>query len=122
MTINTDEEALAVLLDERDGWEWGSKKWQKVNAAFEHIRQRLAAVDGWLAIESAPAETMVLLLVRWSDEPVVAEKRNGRWRVGTEHHEVSCGTYCYGGTVGTDGTLDPTHWRPMPPAPSRQEG
>lgn len=80
-------------------------------AALEAARE-----DGWQPIETAPKDgTRVLLRIEWSDEPVVGEFTHDRWRACTEHHEVSCGEYCYGGRVTSDKDMKPIAWARIPP-------
>lgn len=78
-----------------------------------------AREDGWQPMETAPKDgTRVLLWIEWSDVPVVGEFSHDRWWADTEHYEVSCGAYCYGGSVSSDKNMKPTHWHPLPPPPA----
>lgn len=97
-----------------------------VELTLSDLKEAAAALavrgDGWLPIESAPKDgTRVFLWIEWSDVPVVGEFSHKRWWADTEHYEVSCGTYCYGGTVSSDKNMKPTHWMPLPVAPQPQE-
>jgi len=113
---------------------YGTGVTQPANAAFiaacdpDTIRELLAERDqlaaensrlregGWQPIETAPKDgTRVLLRIEWSDEPVVGEFTHDRWRACTEHHEVSCGEYCYGGRVTSDKDMKPIAWARIPP-------
>lgn len=91
---------MADLLDEIDALRAELQAWQ------------------WQPIETAPKDgTRVLLRIEWSDVPVVGVFSHDRWWADTEHHEVSCGAYCYGGRVSSDKNMKPTHWHPLPLPP-----
>jgi len=81
-----------------------------------------AREDGWQPMETAPKDgTRVLLRIEWSDEPVVGEFTHDRWRACTEHYEVSCGAYCYGGSVSSDKDMKPIAWARIPPIDTASE-
>jgi hypothetical protein len=101
MIAGCDPDTIRALLAERD------------QLAAENSRLR---EGGWQPIETAPKDgTRVLLRIEWSDEPVVGEFTHDRWRACTEHHEVSCGEYCYGGRVTSDKDMKPIAWARIPP-------
>ena len=69
----------------------------------------------WQPIETAPVGMEALFWIKWSRTPVVGEWDGRRFRASSEHHAVSCGTYCYGGSVCTETGTDPTHWCAIEP-------
>ena len=80
---------------------------------------RLRKDVGWQPIETAQRDgTLFVARIQWSDEPVVGYFDGNRFYVTNEHHEVSCGTYCYGGSIGTASGTNPTHWMPLPAPPA----
>ncbi len=109
MTIKTDEEALAVLRMYakhcREGRAVGNAN--VLDEVVNHLAQRLAAVDGWLPIESAPRTPVLLYYPAWGA---------ARGREGFTHPEMF--RVDYPNMIPRKAT----HWRPLPPAPSRQEG
>lgn len=53
-----------------------------------------------LAAESKPNQgERVLLKIKWENCPVVGYWGAGVWEACTVNFEVSCGAYCYGGSV-----------------------
>ena len=77
----------------------------------------------WLPIESAPKDgTNVLLLIKWSEIPLIGHFSHNRWWGDTEHYETSCSSYCYGGSPSTATGTEPTHWQPLPAALPPQQG
>lgn len=77
----------------------------------------------WLPIESAPKDgTNVLLLIKWSETPLIGHFSHNRWWGDTEHYETSCSSYCYGGSPSTATGTEPTHWQPLPAATTPQQG
>lgn len=97
MTIKTDEEALEVLREQAD-WSSGDIR-ADLNRLHAYLTQRLAAVDGWLPIESAPRKPVLLYYPELGTHPEM-------FRV--DHPGMT--------------PRKESHWRPLPPAPSRQEG
>lgn len=80
-------------------------------------------VPEWIPVsERLPEEGLcVLLACEYADTPVVGYLEHGMWWADTEHYEVSCGAYCYGGKVTgclTDSRI--THWMPLPAPPSAE--
>ncbi|QHS09037.1 DUF551 domain-containing protein [Sinimarinibacterium sp. NLF-5-8] len=72
----------------------------------------------WQKMCSAPIEQPVLLWIKYGDVPVVGRlDGDGRVTVDREHHDVSCGTFCYGGCVTTANGTEATHWMPLPDPP-----
>lgn len=76
----------------------------------------------WQPIDTAPKDgTRVLLRIEYSDVPLIAYFKDyghgGQWHAETEHYTVSCGAYCYGGSVSDDGRISPTHWASLPGEP-----
>ncbi|HZF98298.1 MAG TPA: hypothetical protein VEY92_08660 [Pseudoxanthomonas sp.] len=90
----------------------------RAEAAEAALAAANARADEWQPIETAPVGATVLLLIEWSDVPVVGTWDGKRVDVSTEHHETSCGSYCYGGQPSTARDTNPTHWRPLPPPPA----
>ena len=78
---------------------------------------RLTAANGWRPIETAPKDTLVLVHCQYAGEPAIARLTDAGWKLGVEHHETKCGTYCLGGSPGGYATFV-THWMPLPAAPS----
>lgn len=81
------------------------------------------AVPEWIPVsERLPEEGQcVLLACEYADAPVVGYQKHGTWWADTEHHEVSCGAYCYGGKViGCLKDSHVTHWMPLPAPPSAE--
>jgi len=72
----------------------------------------------WQPIETAPIGVTALFLIKWGKSPAIGEWDGKFLSVNTEHISVSCGTYCYGGSVCTDTEVQPTHWMPLPDNPS----
>lgn len=103
--VQANPATVSALLDEIDALRAELQAWQ------------------WQPIETAPKDgTRVLLWIEWSDVPVVGEFSHDRWWADTEHHEVSCGAYCYGGSVSSDKNMKPTHWHPLPLPPDPPQG
>ena len=73
-------------------------------------------MSDWQAIETAPRGVLALFLIKWSDVPTLGEWDGSCFRASTEHVEVSCGSFCYGGRVVTERGCIPTHWIPLPEA------
>lgn len=71
------------------------------------------------AEESKPKRgDRVLLKIRYEDSPVVGYWDGKHWDACTENHMVTCGAYCYGGTVqGNFETYEVTHYAEIEPAP-----
>lgn len=67
----------------------------------------------WMpASESKPEQgKRVLLKIKWEDCPVVGYWVDTRWEACAVNFEVSCGYYCYGGSVTKNfGQADVTHY------------
>jgi len=74
----------------------------------------------WISVDRSKPEQgkRVLLSIACEDCPVVGYWGEGRWEACTVNHEVSCGTYCYGGDVdGNFKTEEVTHYMPLPEPP-----
>lgn len=77
----------------------------------------------WQPIDTAPKDgTHVLLWIKYGDFPVVGywfthQGTDLGWQMEKEHFEVSCATYCYGGSVCNAYRTTPTHWMPLPDPP-----
>ena len=81
------------------------------------------AVDGWMPIESAPMKWgQYILLYCPGLVPFVGHYHDSGlfWLAETDHLEVSCGGYCYGGSIAASEAYKPTHWLPLPNLPSRE--
>lgn len=68
----------------------------------------------WQPIETAPRETLILLRIQFSEVPMVGTWDGRRVYADTEHYEISCASYCYGGTPATASHTVPTAWAALP--------
>lgn len=71
----------------------------------------------WQPISTAPKGVDCLFWIRWSNTPVVGQWDGKSLQINTEHADVSCGVFCYGGSVCTQKETDPINWMPLPPPP-----
>ncbi|HEY8386511.1 MAG TPA: DUF551 domain-containing protein [Porticoccaceae bacterium] len=79
----------------------------------------------WIPVsERLPEDGVpVLLWVQYGDAPVVASRNEGKWFAEIEYLEVSCGAFCYGGSVSVRfDDWEPTHWQPLPEPPKAGRG
>lgn len=69
-------------------------------------------LDWKKADQSKPTQgERVLLKIRYEDCPVVGYWGSARWEACCANHEVSCGTYCYGGIAdGNFSSDEVTHY------------
>lgn len=63
----------------------------------------------WRDIETAPKDGLLVLL--WAERPIV-----GHWQAGVNHYKWR--DYESFRVI----TPTPTHWQPLPPAPSTERG
>ena len=75
-------------------------------------------MSGWQPIETAPDEQLVLVAIKYSDEPVLARWYPGRgWMAATQNIAVECGVYCLGGIATLEYGAEPVAWAPIPEPP-----
>jgi hypothetical protein len=91
-----------VRRPEPDKLDMASGAWSMV---MEDARAAIAAMPGWMPIESAPRDQMFI----W------AYRRDGKWSVGLAYRNVSGGwSDAYG---HSDAPQYATHWRPLQAPP-----
>lgn len=76
----------------------------------------------WMPIETAPIGIDALFFIKWSNTPVIGQWDGRKFHTNNEHYAVSCGAFCYGGSVCTETVTDPTHWMPLPEPPQDFSG
>lgn len=85
---------------------------------LKEIRDELCEPFWTDVTDELPTEGQaVLFRIKWEDLPVAGWFHKGDFTAAPEAYSVSCGMWCYGGTVADGFDQDEvTHWAPVPPA------
>jgi len=98
----------------------------QLNTSPEHVKETaenehkaVQPQDGWRDIESAPKDGTKVLTIKDQYDPGLAWYEDGEWWT---YHMVEARKFSNQQRYAHKGCYEPTHWQPLPAAPSNEKG